>query len=144
MKDLGTCGICKEVEAKYKCPKCLIVYCSLACYKNEELHSHQNLDLKNITRSEPLPVEKNVNSIPNKFDKILNDPQILSMLNMKSLQFHLLTLIKIMSDPSITNEPTMENRRDVAKLKLADLRKGGKEENELVEEFIERFLLLIE
>ncbi|XP_045172787.2 zinc finger HIT domain-containing protein 3-like [Mercenaria mercenaria] len=30
------CEICKEVEHKYRCPQCRIVYCSLACYKTHK------------------------------------------------------------------------------------------------------------
>jgi len=32
----GKCQICKDTESKYSCPKCLILYCSLACYKNHK------------------------------------------------------------------------------------------------------------
>ena len=32
------CEICGKSESKYKCPKCSLSYCSLACYKNEEKH----------------------------------------------------------------------------------------------------------
>ncbi|EOA15639.1 hypothetical protein CARUB_v10005894mg [Capsella rubella] len=28
-----TCEICKKVVSKYKCPSCLVPYCSLACFK---------------------------------------------------------------------------------------------------------------
>ncbi|KAI9019499.1 hypothetical protein CLU79DRAFT_720202 [Phycomyces nitens] len=27
------CKVCSSTDAKYKCPKCKILYCSLACYK---------------------------------------------------------------------------------------------------------------
>ncbi|KAL0082067.1 hypothetical protein F4703DRAFT_1863248 [Phycomyces blakesleeanus] len=27
------CKVCSGTDAKYKCPKCKILYCSLACYK---------------------------------------------------------------------------------------------------------------
>eukprot|EP00122_Pirum_gemmata_P018366 Pgem_evm1s17197 len=27
------CGVCNEQEFKYKCPKCKLRYCSLACFK---------------------------------------------------------------------------------------------------------------
>ena len=36
------CGICKEQESKYKCPKCSVTYCSIKCYKSPE-HSHDNI-----------------------------------------------------------------------------------------------------
>ncbi|CAL9227232.1 unnamed protein product [Arabidopsis halleri] len=28
-----TCDICKKVVSKYKCPSCLVPYCSLGCFK---------------------------------------------------------------------------------------------------------------
>ncbi|XP_010451144.2 PREDICTED: zinc finger HIT domain-containing protein 3 [Camelina sativa] len=28
-----TCEICKKVVSKYKCPSCILPYCSLACFK---------------------------------------------------------------------------------------------------------------
>ncbi|CAN8103613.1 unnamed protein product [Discula destructiva] len=28
-----SCGICEKVEAKYKCPRCQIPYCSVACFR---------------------------------------------------------------------------------------------------------------
>jgi hypothetical protein len=34
------CVVCSECESKYKCPKCLIRYCSLACFRS---HSCQIL-----------------------------------------------------------------------------------------------------
>ncbi|GFY75636.1 zinc finger HIT domain-containing protein 3 [Trichonephila inaurata madagascariensis] len=30
------CGICNENESKYKCPVCLVRYCSVACYKTHK------------------------------------------------------------------------------------------------------------
>ncbi|XP_060588495.1 zinc finger HIT domain-containing protein 3-like [Ruditapes philippinarum] len=32
----AVCEICKEVEHKYRCPQCKIVYCSLPCYKTHK------------------------------------------------------------------------------------------------------------
>ncbi|TGZ85003.1 hypothetical protein EX30DRAFT_14231 [Ascodesmis nigricans] len=33
----GQCDLCHSAIAKYKCPTCLIPYCSLACYKPHKL-----------------------------------------------------------------------------------------------------------
>ncbi|XP_057483232.1 uncharacterized protein LOC130769992 [Actinidia eriantha] len=30
------CKVCDEAQSKYKCPSCLIPYCSLACFKKHE------------------------------------------------------------------------------------------------------------
>ncbi|XP_052800047.1 zinc finger HIT domain-containing protein 3-like isoform X2 [Mya arenaria] len=32
----ATCQVCNEVEHKYRCPKCRIVYCSLDCYRTHK------------------------------------------------------------------------------------------------------------
>ena len=33
IQKLGTCGVCGKNDAKYRCPKCETVSCSLACSK---------------------------------------------------------------------------------------------------------------
>nr|GMD69104.1 zinc finger HIT domain-containing protein 3 [Ipomoea batatas] len=30
------CGVCEEAQSKYKCPSCLIPYCSLTCFKKHK------------------------------------------------------------------------------------------------------------
>ncbi|XP_011080155.1 zinc finger HIT domain-containing protein 3 [Sesamum indicum] len=30
------CEVCEEAQSKYKCPSCLIPYCSLACFKKHK------------------------------------------------------------------------------------------------------------
>ena len=35
-REKGICQVCKEKEQKYKCPNCLIVYCSLECFKKHK------------------------------------------------------------------------------------------------------------
>ncbi|XP_072954974.1 uncharacterized protein [Typha angustifolia] len=30
------CGVCKEVQSKYKCPSCRAPYCSVACFKKHK------------------------------------------------------------------------------------------------------------
>ncbi|XXG68231.1 hypothetical protein AAC387_Pa06g1367 [Persea americana] len=30
------CEVCKDAQSKYKCPSCLIPYCSLACFKKHK------------------------------------------------------------------------------------------------------------
>ncbi|RCK58971.1 Protein HIT1 [Candida viswanathii] len=137
------CGICETQESKYKCPKCSIAYCSIACYKSPD-HSHEN-----ITTTTPTTTTKPELKIPNvqehdKFGRILQDIEIRYFLKEPSLQIHLLTIIKILNDPSFTQKNlTIEQKQDVANLKINDLRTGGVEENKLVEEFIQRVLYLI-
>ncbi|XP_019165894.1 PREDICTED: zinc finger HIT domain-containing protein 3 isoform X1 [Ipomoea nil] len=30
------CGVCEEAQSKYKCPSCVIPYCSLTCFKKHK------------------------------------------------------------------------------------------------------------
>lgn len=135
------CGICKEIEAKYRCPKCNVHYCSIGCFKGPN-HIH--------TENEK-PVQKNANdekSIENNssdlYARIASDTQIQSMLKFKSLQFHLSVILKILDDPQVSGEQTSAGRREVANAKLTQLREGGVEENELVEDFVTRVLEMME
>ncbi|XP_057540026.1 uncharacterized protein LOC130818020 isoform X2 [Amaranthus tricolor] len=34
------CKVCNEAKSKYKCPTCLMPYCSLVCYKKHKETSH--------------------------------------------------------------------------------------------------------
>ncbi|RCK62693.1 Protein HIT1 [Candida viswanathii] len=135
------CGICKTQESKYKCPKCSIAYCSIACYKSPD-HSHENIATTIPTKPElKIP---DVQEHDDKFGRLLQDTQIQYFLKQPSLQIHLLTIIKILNDASFTQKNlTIEQKQDVANLKINDLRTGGVEENELVEEFIQRVLYLL-
>mmetsp|Transcript_1794 Transcript_1794/g.1952 ORF Transcript_1794/g.1952 Transcript_1794/m.1952 type:complete len:142 (-) Transcript_1794:2571-2996(-) len=135
------CGICNVSESKYKCPKCNVNYCSIVCFKDSS-HTHESIEEKKTQTEDPKVLIKDEPVI--KFDKLLNDPQIHSMLKYKSLQFHLSVILKIINDPSLTGESVLENRKEIANLKLTNLRSGGSEQNELVEDFVERILFLLE
>lgn len=130
---MKTCAICEEREAKYRCPKCFIRYCSLVCFKSEK-HNHDD----------NIPPEKNELTKDkvetNKWEVLANDSVIRSMLKYKSLQFHLSVIQKIISDVSVTGESEEEARKEIANMKLTELRKGGSEENELVEDFVQAIL----
>lgn len=153
MKNLGQCSICTEKTANYKCPKCLIVYCSLACYKSPD-HKHEVSETRNDISKDPVTDSvtdsglvtnsslaeldpKNKNYL---FSKIAQDPQIKSLLACKALQVHLAVLVRLLEDSLLTNEPMAENRREIANMRLCELRKGGCNENSLIEEFVERLL----
>lgn len=32
----GKCEVCNDQESKYKCPSCLLLYCSLGCYRQHK------------------------------------------------------------------------------------------------------------
>lgn len=142
---LGKCAICAENDAKYKCPKCSIAYCSLPCFKNTK-HDHLNV-VTTEGASEPIakvPQAKSATSSQLLFESVAEDPVIKSLLGYKSLQVHLAVVLRLLSDSRITNEPLAENRREIANLRLCDLRTNGVHENELVEEFVQRVLYLTE
>lgn len=111
-------------DSKYKCPACGAPYCSVACYKEHK---------QNCT-----PVEKNQAVEGEKINKnvpLAEDPEIERMLRYSSLRQHLKLVASILTDSSVSREQTAEGRQLVALKKLRELRKGGREENELVEEF---------
>ena len=37
------CGVCSRCESKYKCPKCLVRYCALDCFKSHSCQISRNL-----------------------------------------------------------------------------------------------------
>lgn len=77
------------------------------------------------------------------FSKLLEDEQIAYYLRFDSLKVHLRSLCEILNDPKVSGEDTTEGRREVALHKLRELRVGGKESNELVEEFATRVVELL-
>lgn len=134
------CGICSVQEAKYRCPKCSVQYCSLLCFKSE---AHVHTENTEKPAEEPVVADQPVstNSI---YERIAQDEQIRSMLRYDSLKFHLSVICQILDDPQLSGESTASARREVANAKLTQLREGGVEENELVEDFVSRVLYLME
>ncbi|CAI5759469.1 unnamed protein product [Candida verbasci] len=135
------CQICNTNESKYKCPKCNIPYCSLACYKSE---SHKEPEQIEKPKSNKIEIASDINS-NSKFDKFLKDSKIQYLLNEPVLQFHLLTLVKILNDDQgnfVSKGLNHDQKLDVLNLKLQDLRAGGVEENEAIEEFVQRIFEL--
>lgn len=137
----GTCTICTANEAKYKCPKCAIVYCSLPCFKDPK-HVHEAPEPTTLPTSpkvlEEAPEEDS------KFALIAQDPVIKTLLAQKALRVHLAVLLKLLNDSLLTREPILENRKEIVNMRLCNLRMGGgPEENELVEEFVQRVMELV-
>ncbi|OBA24179.1 hypothetical protein METBIDRAFT_10343 [Metschnikowia bicuspidata var. bicuspidata NRRL YB-4993] len=144
---LGTCAICTENQAKYKCPTCSVDYCSLVCFKNAK-HSHFSitkpaLEERPVSPRPVSPVPREIGqTLTQIFEKIARDPVIKSLLQYKALQVHLSILLKLLLDSLLTREPIYENRKEIVNMRLCELRMGGPEENELVEEFVQRVLYL--
>lgn len=126
---LGVCTICSTEQAKYKCSKCDVQYCSIKCFKSPD-HQHeentsQQQQPKSILTS---PLEPTKDS---KYSEIFDDEKVKYMLSFKSLQIHLESIYSILKNDSIP----FDRRIDQANEKLTSLRSTGSQENELVEEF---------
>lgn len=146
---LGECTVCLKEQAKYRCPKCPVKYCSLTCFKSPA-HSHDSVESapgdsdsgKSGETEKPAQAPAQPAEEPTAYQKIAADPVIQQLLKYKSLQVHIAVIVKLLTDSSITNEPLAENRREIANMRLCDLRIGGQEENELIEEFVGRVIEL--
>ena len=47
-KEIVKCSVCQKKEGRYKCPKCLILYCSLECYKGHSKECTEKLYEDNV------------------------------------------------------------------------------------------------
>lgn len=144
------CGICGENESKYTCPKCLSKYCSLACFKSAK---HVEMDekkseLKENVKEEEKQVESTTAPQAEIDDPmvaaLVKEPQFQEYIQSPIIQFHLFTILEIMENVSLTNEYSRDGRLEIASRKLNNLRTGGVEENEYMEEFVEWLLVWIE
>lgn len=134
-----TCGICGD-PSKYKCPQCALPYCLVKCFKHEK-HEHVAEPPAPATKNSITPAHHPIEA-SQAYAHWLHDPVLAHLLSYKSLHVHLLTIAKIISDPSVTNEHNLADRLDLANSKLCALRPGGLEQNLLVEEFVLRVLEL--
>lgn len=142
------CQICKKDDFKYKCPKCGIKYCSLACYKNEELHIHKDAvttELKTEQEDKTSAKDKTESSeIKFKTEKYQNiydnSPEIRELLNYNTVKFHLAKVHKILTTTvadfnDSTTSMSSEAKKQLAIDYLNTLRYGGIHYNEALEEF---------
>lgn len=138
------CGICHDEIAKYKCPKCNVMYCSLKCYKDTEKHNHneenkaiENNDTNNDkTKDEDLNLKSESSKL---VTEELNDlyqttPEIQDLLKYNTVKFHLNKVYRILTTAD-SNEMNAENKRHLAIEYLNTLRYGGIYYNEAIEEF---------
>ncbi|CAH9050947.1 unnamed protein product [Cuscuta epithymum] len=50
------CGVCHESQSKYKCPNCVIPYCSLSCFKkHKEIPCEKPISSSEGTLASSLP-----------------------------------------------------------------------------------------
>ena len=53
------CNVCSVNDHKYKCPKCLILYCSVSCYKNHK----ENCEIK-VNNAQEQDISENLQPLP--------------------------------------------------------------------------------
>ncbi|SCU86132.1 LAME_0D04654g1_1 [Lachancea meyersii CBS 8951] len=136
------CQICSVEDSRYKCPKCAIRYCSLACFKNTEKHVHY----EHTTEQKPVPeVALGKQETPMLNSEEFNDvyqksPEIQELLTYNTVKFHLAKVHRILSVGSGAVGSSDTNLSSEAKQQLAvdylnTLRYGGVHYNEAIEEF---------
>lgn len=138
------CGICHEQPAKYRCPKCSVRYCSLACYKDIERHNDEQ-------REPAEQASENREELPSSTDKpTLNlSPELQELLRYNTVKFHLAKVYRILkADVGDSRDPsanmTTDMKRQLAIDYLNTLRVGGIHHNEAIEEFCEHSLRFLE
>ncbi len=109
--------------------------------KNDINFSNVTLIIKDEPATQQKEIIKDENPL---ITKIVNDEKIRYYLQYPGLQFHLATIYRFLVDPQAAGEVTDEARRAIALKKLKELRIGGDEQNELIEEFCQRILELLE
>lgn len=147
------CKICTQQPAKYKCTKCYVEYCSVACFKQHkpvhegeregeregeserEREKREVVQKKETVQNQQPPADSKSNN-KDIFQSIIDDSLMQQYLRQTPLQINLSILVKLYQ--SVSDGEYLVN------LKLMDLRKNGVEENELIEEFIQVFLALYE
>jgi zinc finger HIT domain-containing protein 3 len=136
------CKVCQERVAKYKCPRCIIEYCGIDCFKE---HKETCQPVEQVQSKDKIVADQQIESSEQRtFDRILQDEQIKYYLRFDSLKYHLTGVYKLFTDPALSAEQTREGRKAVALKKLRNLRAGGTEENQLVEEFVVRVIELLD
>ncbi|AQZ16958.1 HIT1 (YJR055W) [Zygosaccharomyces parabailii] len=134
------CGICEAEDAKYKCPKCGVKYCSLACYKDTIKHQDPTEGDRDeqIHHIESKKASENSLASP-KWSKIFSEtPELQRLLQYNTVKFHLAKVYRILCGESLdSNESGMnsEMKRQLAVDYLNTLRYGGIHYNEAIEEF---------
>lgn len=127
----------------------MINYCSIACYKSPdhvsrheqvttEKSQSQSQDQQQHQQHQQQDQQQDQSqSLDHKFDKIIENKSIQDLLKLDALQIHLSSLIKL------SQSFNSSEKYDLLNMKINDMRLNGIEENQLVEEFIHTFLLLL-
>ena len=125
-----------EKQAKYKCPSCESPYCSVICFKAHKLKCTPAPRKDSETNKESVSEAQQKASENPQFNSIFQNERVKTLLCSEGVKKHLKLLYDIMNDPNISGESNSEGRRIVALKKLRELRKGGREGNEAIEELV--------
>ncbi|SCV02091.1 LANO_0F15148g1_1 [Lachancea nothofagi CBS 11611] len=135
------CQICSLELAKYKCPKCAIRYCSLACFKNSDKHVHDERTIEDKPAPKPVEEKPKKQLTTEQFNTVYQEtPEIQELLGYNTVKFHLAKVHRILStggSPLGTSDAQMstEAKQQLAVDYLNTLRYGGVHYNEAIEEF---------
>ncbi|KAG5363522.1 Protein HIT1 [Yarrowia sp. B02] len=149
---MAQCAFCDQ-ESKYTCPKCQSKYCSLVCFKKETHTAKHGVKEEDQKEQAPDQSEKEPDqSVTEKtetpnlsiYDPLVKDDVIQKLLSYKSTKTHLKHIATLLKDSKVSREATEEGRMEVANLGLLELRAGGENENEAIEDFCQRALALME
>lgn len=141
------CEICHKDEAKYKCPKCAVRYCSLSCYKDSEKHKHPedkpqevSIDMKANEDKKLVKDDVPILRTPELNDIYENNGPLRELLQYNTVKFHLGKVYKILNtDVTDTTDASFNMNNEMKKQLAIDylntLRYGGIHYNEAIEEF---------
>lgn len=132
------CEICNKSESKYKCPKCSCKYCSLSCFKSD-VHKLKDENISEPEETAAIPQADSLTSLEIEdpmIVELLKDTKFLEYINSPVLQFHILTILEILNNISLTNEYSKDGRIEIASKKMNNLRSSGIEQNEYFDEFL--------
>lgn len=48
MEEVPLCLVCRCAEGRYRCPKCKVTYCSIACYKKHSENCVEDFYKRNV------------------------------------------------------------------------------------------------
>ncbi|KAJ3182226.1 Zinc finger HIT domain-containing protein 3 [Gaertneriomyces sp. JEL0708] len=105
------CSICNENSSKYKCPNCLVPYCSLSCFR-----THKETPCEKTTAAPPTPKEESKPDLPIEEDSLLSGDVLLKLKQCKDVQslVSLPELQKILAevDGAAQPEKALDNLRN--------------------------------
>lgn len=115
------CQVCQEAESKYKCPKCVIPYCSLSCFKQHKPENYscsiqksetdkQTKDCKENAKIDYIPTQESVKLSKDQLLKLAKNPVLRKRLEDQHLQKYLKALNQS-EDPDEIFEQLQNNER---------------------------------